>query len=73
MAYDTKILKPMNFYFKANIHKLDTPERLNSQISNVAKRLADTHKLELKTQSIKIGTVNDDYLLNRFRVRISFN
>ena len=63
----------MRFYFKVNNSKLNNQEKLQHQIELVVKRLIKTHNIKSESFELMFGTVDDDFVYNRCRLRISFN
>lgn len=63
----------MRFYFKVNNSKMSNPEKLQHQIQLAVNKFVK--KYDIKSESIELmfGTVDDDFVLNRCRLRISFN
>lgn len=63
----------MRFYFKVNNSKLDNPDILEKQINKICERLIMRHSITSKKIEFYFGTVDDDFIYDRFRLRISFN
>lgn len=63
----------MRFYFKVNNSKLQDKSRLENQIKKVIKRLVEKNKIDSKSIELSFGTVDDDFVFDRCRLRISFN
>jgi len=63
----------MRFYFKVNNSKLQDERRLKNQIEKVIRRLVERNKIDSKSVELFFGTVDDDFVFDRFRLRISFN
>ena len=62
-----------HFYFKVNNSKLQDESRLKDQIEKVIKRLVEINKIHSKSVELSFGTVDDDFVFDRCRLRISFN
>lgn len=63
----------MRFYFKVNNLKLSNPEKLQHQIQLVINQLVKKHDIKSESVELKFGTIDDDFVFNRCRLRISFN
>lgn len=63
----------MRFYFKVNNSKLSNQEKLQHQIELVVKRLIKKHDIKSESFELMFGTIDDDFIFNRCRLRISFN
>ena len=63
----------MRFYFKVNNSKLNNQKKLQYQIELAVKRLIKTRNIKSESFELMFGTVDDDFVYNRFRLRISFN
>jgi hypothetical protein len=61
-----------SYYFKVNNTKLDKPKKLKHQIELAIKRLIKTQSIEFETYELKFGTLDDDFINDIFRLRISF-
>ena len=63
----------MRFYFKVKNSKLNNQEKLQRQIELVVKRLIKSNKLQSESFELMFGTIDDDFVYDRCRLRISFN
>ncbi len=63
----------MRFYFKVNNSKLQDESRLKKQIEKVIKRLVERNNIHSESVELSFGTVDDDFVFDRCRLRISFN
>lgn len=63
----------MRFYFKVKNSKLNNLEKLQRQIELVVKRLIKSNKIQSESFELMFGTVDDDFVYDRFRLLISFN
>lgn len=63
----------MRFYFKVKNSKLNNQEKLQQQIELCVNRLIKTHNIKSEEFELMFGTVDDDFVYNRCRLRISFN
>ena len=63
----------IGFFFKVKNSKLDNKEKLQYQIELVVKRLMKTHGIKSERFELMFGTVDDDFVHDRFRLRILFN
>jgi hypothetical protein len=68
---DIHIVK--HFYFKVNNTKLENESKFESQVNKVIERIKNKHKVKNDEIVIKTGTVEDDFIYGRFRLRISVN
>ena len=60
-----------HFIFKVNNAKLENADLLNKQINKVIERIKKNYNKSNSNISVKRGTVDDDFIYNRFRVRIT--
>lgn len=67
-----EIPKVMSFYFKVNNSKFNNLEKLQYQIELVGNRLIKTHNINYVNHKLMFGTMDDDIVLNRCRLCISF-
>lgn len=59
------------FYFRVHNSKLDTPKRLEEQICKVIHRIRQRNSLASNDVLIEKGLAGDDFVFNRFTLRIS--
>lgn len=62
-----------HFYFKVNDSKLKNEKKLERQINKVIHRIKSKYKLANNNITLQTGTVNDDFIYDRFRLKISVN
>ena len=62
-----------HFYFKVNNTKLEDKSKIERQVNKVIERIKSKYKLLNNEIVIKTGTVEDDFIYDRFRLRISVN
>ena len=62
-----------HFYFKVNNDKLKDKSKYKRQLNKVIERIKNKHNVLSNDITIKTGTVEDDFIYNRFRLRISVN
>ena len=60
------------YYVKIDNSKLDS-DKLGSQVINYAKRKAKSLGRSVKSVSIKIGMIEDDFAVNKSTLRITLN
>lgn len=62
-----------HFYFKVNKSKLKDESKFEHQVNKVIKRIKSKHNVLRDEIIIKTGTIDDDFIYDRFRLRISVN
>ena len=62
-----------HFYFKVNNTKLNNESKFERQVNKVIERIKNKHKTLNDKIVIKTGTLEDDFIYDRFRLRISIN
>ena len=67
---ETDVIK--HFYFKVNNSKLNNKNKFRSQINKVIERIKSKHNVLNSKIVIKTGTIDDDFIYNRFHLKISF-
>tara|TARA_R110002051_G_C8769409_1_gene503313 strand:+ start:1937 stop:2197 length:261 start_codon:yes stop_codon:yes gene_type:complete len=74
-----KILKALglysvkHFYFKVNNAKLENESKFEHQVNKVITRIKSKHNVVDNEINLQFGTVDDDFIYDRFRLRISVN
>lgn len=61
----------VNFYFKVKASKLDNVKLLEQQLEKVYSKIEKKYNVLKETFDIQIGTVDDDFVNNIFRLKIS--
>lgn len=61
------------FLLKVKDSKLKDEKKLSLQISKVANYLAQKHNYDFNSICYKKGTIDNDFIYNRFTIRITFN
>tara|TARA_R110000744_G_scaffold331385_2_gene436849 strand:+ start:290 stop:541 length:252 start_codon:yes stop_codon:yes gene_type:complete len=62
-----------HFYFKVNNTKLEDESNFERQVNKVIERIKYKYKIINNDISLKTGTIKDDFIYDRFRLRISVN
>ena len=62
-----------HFYFKVNNSKLNNEKIFERQVNKVIRRIKDNYKLLNNEITLQNGTIEDDFIYDRFRLRISVN
>lgn len=62
-----------HFYFKVNNNKLKHEKIFERQVNKVIERIKSKHDVLNEDITIKRGKVEDDFIYNRFRLKISVN
>lgn len=63
----------VHIYFKVKNSKLSNQEKLKYQIELAVKRLMKIHNIKSGRVELLFGTIDDDFIQDRCRLRISFN
>jgi hypothetical protein len=62
-----------HFYFKVNDSKLKDESKFERKVNKVIERIKSKHNVLDNKITMQIGTVDDDLIYDRFRLRISVN
>ena len=62
-----------HFYFKVNNSKLKDESKFERQVNKVIERIKSKHNVLDNKITMQIGTVDDDFIYDRCRLRISVN
>ena len=62
-----------HFYFKVNNSKIKYEKIFDRQVNKVIERIKSKHNILNEDITIKTGILEDDFIYNRFRLRISVN
>jgi|GEM_PF-1888753 len=62
-----------HFYFKVNNSKLNNEKIFERQLNKVIERIKNNYKLLNNQITLQSGTIEDDFIYDRFRLRISVN
>ena len=62
-----------HFYFKVNNTKLEDESKFERQVNKVIERIKCKYKLINNDISLQTRTIEDDFIYDRFRLRISVN
>ena len=61
------------FYFKVNNNKLYDEQKLQYQTNKIIERIRNRYNFKNNNVTVRIGTVNDDVIHNRFTLAIFFD
>lgn len=62
-----------HFYFKVNNSKLNDKSKFEYQVNKVVERIKNKHSVLDDKIVVQMGYVDDDFIYDRFRLRISVN
>lgn len=68
---DIQIVK--HFYFKVKDTKLDNRSNLARQVNKVIERIKSKHNVIGNKITTQTGTIDDDFIYDRFTLKISVN